>query len=276
MDENIITPKNEQQKNNNLVYGLILLLIIAVVFIFSIYTNNEMIKKDDFQKNYVKKDDIVFNMLSAKEQNKYMYIDAHLRQIDTLNNKIKDLKTNNKSVVKNKPTTIEKIVEVEKIIKVKEDCKAQIKQKVGKLEQLVRLQQKAILSIRSGTSSIDKTKYKTYTCKDMLKGSFYIPKSCTKMLYKFLDKNKDAKMFEVIGVVDASEFKVLTKIKEPQNKSKVIKIANFAQLGLAYRRVKEGKWAIRYYLDKNVNIQVVNYIIKSKKKSKGFVVRAYK
>jgi len=205
-----------------------------------------------------------------------MYIDAHLRQIDTLNNKIKDLKTNNKSVVKNKPTTIEKIVEVEKIIKVKEDCKAQIKQKVGKLEQLVRLQQKAILSIRSGTSSIDKTKYKTYTCKDMLKGSFYIPKSCTKMLYKFLDKNKDAKMFEVIGVVDASEFKVLTKIKEPQNKSKVIKIANFAQLGLAYRRVKEGKWAIRYYLDKNVNIQVVNYIIKSKKKSKGFVVRAYK
>ena len=270
MDENIVAPKNEESKSHTLAYSIAIFLLVVIGFIIGAY-NSEIIKSDNTKTDYVKKDNVDFNMLSLEEQNKYMRNSIHLEQLDRLNKQIKDLKKSAKNNIEKKPKIIEKIVKIkskpkviEKIIKVKEDCKEQIEKKVGKLEQLFQMQQKEIKSVKVTSNNIDKTKYKTYTCKDMLKSDFYISKNCNKMIHKFLDKNKNSKMFEVIGVVGSDEFKLSNKISD------------FAKLGLAHKRVTEGKWAIKYHLGHNTNVQVVNYIITSKKKYKGFVVRAYK
>ena len=97
-----------------------------------------------------------------------------------------------------------------------------------------------------------------------------------KELNKFLDKNKDARFFEVIGVINQTEFSVLDKLKNEANKKGIERISNLSQIGLSRKRVIEGTWSIKNHLGVDTNIQVVNYTITSKKNNKGFVVRAYK
>ncbi len=86
----------------------------------------------------------------------------------------------------------------------------------------------------------------------------------------------DAKIFEVIGMVDIKEFKILNKLRQNNDTPEVDRISNFAQLGLSRQRVIEATWGIKGYLGTQTNIKVVNYTIVSKKKYKGFIVRAYK
>jgi chromosome segregation ATPase len=91
------------------------------------------------------------------------------------------------------------------------------------------------------------TKYKSYTCGSMSSASFHITKECN------------------------------TKLKEQNQYSDFIinKIEEFAQTGLAQKRVGEAVWTIQTHFKHTKDTKVVNYKLVSKKDFKGFVVRAY-
>ncbi|MEA2018277.1 MAG: hypothetical protein U9N59_07505, partial [Campylobacterota bacterium] len=153
----------------------------------------------------------------------------------------------------------EKIVEVEKVVEV---------EKIIEVEKVV----EKIVEI---PVSIDKTKYKTFTCKTLKNGTVYVSKQCKKNLISFLKKNNDAKMYEVIGMVDSAEFRLIKKLEDVYGKNKIGNLSKYAQIGLSRKRVIEAIWVVKKSLPKNKNITNVNYTITSKDK-RGFVVRAYK
>jgi len=122
---------------------------------------------------------------------------------------------------------------------------------------------------------VDKTKYNTYTCKTLDSGSISISKQCRNNLNTFLNKNKIAKKFEVIGLVDNKEFTLIKALEDVYGKNRVGNISLYTQIGLSRQRVIEASWLIKRKLKSFAKINTVNYTVTSKNK-RGFVVRAYK
>jgi len=121
----------------------------------------------------------------------------------------------------------------------------------------------------------DRLKFKTYTCKSFEKGSITVPKSCKKELYSFIDKYKlKAKEFEVIGMVDKTEFKLIQNLEDVYGNDEVKRVKKYVQIGLSRQRVIESTWLVKERLEKNKKIGAVNYTVYSKNK-RGFVIRAY-
>jgi len=119
-------------------------------------------------------------------------------------------------------------------------------------------------------------KYTSFHCYNMGDGDIYPSKQCKKHLKTFLNKNKNASVFEVIGVVKYNECKILDKLKKTESKAKISKIADILERGLSRKRVIEGVWAIKSHMGKDIKTRVINYTIMSKHNKKGFIVRAYK
>ncbi len=122
----------------------------------------------------------------------------------------------------------------------------------------------------------DHLQFKTYTCKSFQKGSIAVPRSCEKSLYKFLDTYKHkAKKFEIIGMVDRSEFKLIQKVEDVYGPTAEVKeIKKYVQIGLSRQRVIETTWLAKQYLPKYAIINPVNYNLYNNDK-RGFVIRAY-
>jgi hypothetical protein len=89
-----------------------------------------------------------------------------------------------------------------------------------------------------------------------------------------LIKNKDAKKYEVIGMVDDIDFKFINKLKDVYVAKKVKELSKYSQIGLSRQRVIEASWLIKEHIGNYSDIKTVNYTIHSQNK-KGFVVRAY-
>lgn len=127
----------------------------------------------------------------------------------------------------------------------------------------------------TNTPLTDRTKFKTYTCKSFEKGSIVTPSSCKKGLYQFLDKHKEkAKEFEVIGMVDKTEFKLIQNLEDVYGTSEVKEVKKYVQIGLSRQRVIEVTWLAKQHLPKYTPIGAVNYTVYSNNK-RGFVIRAY-
>jgi len=121
----------------------------------------------------------------------------------------------------------------------------------------------------------DRLKYKTYTCTKFKKGSINVPKVCKNELYSFLDKYKDkAQEFEIIGMVDNAEFKLIRNLEEVYGSTEVKEVKKYVQIGLSRQRVIEVTWLAREYLKKGTKIKPVNYTVHNNNR-RGFVIRAY-
>lgn len=147
----------------------------------------------------------------------------------------------------------------------KVDTKQEIKERV--IEKIVKV-----------PDSIDKTNYKTYTCKTFDPAGIVIPDSCKKTLFNFLDENKNAKLFEIIGLVDDKEFRLIKNLEDVYGKEKIKNIKKYVQRGLSRQRVVEMTWLIKEHFhnlgDDSFKLNAVNYTLYSKNK-RGFVIKAY-
>ena len=234
-----------QECSHTLGYVFLGLTIVVSAVLGYIYFSYDMVDKGDLKTKYILKDDITYANLPYDIQEQYIQKYSATLQINTLKDKVNKLKNK-----KCEPKIITKIVEkpVEKIV--------------------TKIVEKPILA------KIDRTNYKVYRCNKM-ENIVYPSKSCLKTLKKFVDTNKDAKLFEVIGVYDTQGFETLDNLKNVHNQNRIEKITHFAQIGLAQKRVSEAVWELKDMVPKDVAIQVVNYSVESKTE-KGFIVRAYK
>ena len=250
-----------QECSHTLGYVFLGLTIVVSAVLGYIYFSYDMVEKGDLKTKYILKDDITYANLPYDIQEQYIQKYSATLQINTLKDKVNKLKNK-----KCEPKIITKIVEkpVEKIVtKIVEKPVEKIVTKI-----VTKIVEKPILA------KIDRTNYKVYRCNKM-ENIVYPSKSCLKTLKKFVDTNKDAKLFEVIGVYDTQGFETLDNLKNVHNQNRIEKITHFAQIGLAQKRVSEAVWELKDMVPKDVAIQVVNYSVESKTE-KGFIVRAYK
>lgn len=121
-------------------------------------------------------------------------------------------------------------------------------------------------------------------CYDMDKGSYSSSSLCKSNLIEFMNKHKNASYFEVIGIVDETEFTVFKnlenntafyeKLELTPHSLDIIK--NFTQVGLAQHRAMEAQWLIKEHIKTNVKVYNANYNLFSNEGFRGFIIRAYK
>jgi len=254
-----------QKSNNSLIYSLIAIIVILLVYIGYVYSTKVIVTSQKMQEEYTKKTDTTFDMLPQEIQNKYVLkslYDFKINQLEAKNrNTIRNLE---ETLAKKESKTEEKSIENENIA----DTNIQTNSPLLPKEQTIEKQIVSNDILKMHTS-------KTYTCKTLRNSSEYITQKCKKELIEFLDKNKDAKRFEVIGVIDNQEFKLLKKLEDVYGKKRLGNLSKYAQSGLSRQRVIEASWVVKQHLGKKVVVDAVNYTI-TKKHKRGFVVKAYR
>jgi len=254
--------EQSQQSSNILVYTLISIIVILLIYIGYIYKTKEVLSQDKLDEQYIKKESVVFDNLPTYIQDEYVLksqydykINEYESEIANFTNKVKDTNTT--------PKVVEKIIEVEKVVEVP---KVDVRNTATPSHTQGVEEQKTIEA---------KEHFETYTCKTLKSGSEYISLKCKNDLKKFIEKHKDAKRFEVIGLVDKQEFKLIEKLEDVYGKVRLGNLAKYSQTGLSRQRVIEATWIIKKYIPKNISVDTVNYTVTGKNK-RGFVVRAYK
>jgi len=262
---------NQEVKSNSALYITSSLLLICLVFMGYIYSSYSVIKKTELKEKYVLKNNIDFNMLPSYEKSNYVDSYEYNNQIANLKKQIQQFQNNATSVNAIKTIEIEKIVKVpvEKIVEVERIVKVPVE----KIVEIEKYSDKNLLSENQKT--INKSNnFNTYTCKSMASGSIQISQKCKNDLHRFLENNKNSKMFEVIGMIDSKDFKLLNKLKDVYGEKRIKHLSKYSQIGLSRQRVIEASWLLKKYLGDYRNIKTVNYTVNAKDK-KGFIVRAY-
>ncbi|MEA3352433.1 MAG: hypothetical protein U9Q33_01255 [Campylobacterota bacterium] len=257
MDYNNYNTNNKtqvQKQDYTFVYILTFLVIGLSSYIGYIYYSHDMVNKGDLEKKYILKDEVSFDLLPSYEQDRYIEKRIYDNKLYELNSK---LANSLKSV---EPKIIEKIVEVEKVVEV---------------EKIVEIEKPTAAPQQFDTKK-DPLKLKDiYQCYTMV-GDIYPSEECVDKLNLFLDKNKDAYKYEVIGVINKDSFPVLDKVTTKENKRMINRVSNLAQTGLSRKRVIEAMWNVKNKLGVSRDITTVNYTIISNEGLAGFIVRAYK
>lgn len=264
MDMN--TKEQTVKANNTLLYIILTIAAVLLGYVGYLHLSYELIQKKEFQKEYVLKSDIDFDMLPAHLQSQYVEFYDHNQQITDLTEKIQNLESTSQTF--KEPKIIEKIIEVERIVKVPVE-------KIVEVEKIITIPIEIPSTVEDESILKNTKQFNTFTCKTMPEGSVKISKSCIKNLQNFLDKNKEAKKFEVIGMVDKKDFKFINTLKDVYGENKVKNLSKYSQIGLSRQRVIEASWVLKEYIGGYEKIKTVNYTVHTKNK-KGFVVRAYK
>lgn len=121
-------------------------------------------------------------------------------------------------------------------------------------------------------------------CYDMEMGSYSSTVLCKNNLIDFINKYKNASYFEIIGIVDETEFTLFKNLENntalheqlelTQHSLDIIK--NIAQVGLAQNRAMEANWLIKEHTQTKAKVYNANYNIFSKEGLRGFIIKAYK
>ncbi len=257
---------NEGQ-NNILLYSLSSILLLITAVIGYVYLNFDIVNKGDLESKYIKTTDVSFSSLPSYIKNDYVQKYIVTQKLNTLNKKIKELSKQEKAVpcIEEIKEEIIPTIEVVESIEIEE---IEIKEVETKIEQTIEVKKEIVQKINA-------KEFDVFKCYDMTDGGFYQSTKSIENLHLFLDEHKNAKYFEIIGVVNKLDFKLLRDSTDTLDKTKINLIENFAQIGLARKRVIEATWNIKTYLGADTTIRVVNYTITSQKKHKGFVVRVY-
>jgi len=252
--------KNNNEAHSYLTYTLAALTAILFSVGIYFYTSYEIISKDDFKNNYKQKSTINFDDLSYATQDEYTLksnipfnnTQELINQIENLNAKLKNQKV--KTIVNTK---------IVKDIQVVKDT--------------------TIVTKLVSTNSFNVNKFNVAKCYDMKTNDDQLSSTCAKDILSFLNKNKDAKYFEVIGLLSNEDFLYLKKFKKNLDvltklnvtPSIIDRLEKFADVGLSSKRVEETIWFINQNSKTKLNIFPTNYTITSKSHNKGTIVRAY-
>lgn len=121
-------------------------------------------------------------------------------------------------------------------------------------------------------------------CYDMEKGSYSSTVLCKNNLIEFINKHKNASYFEIIGIVDETEFTLFKNLENNTSLYEQLELTqhsldimkNIAQVGLAQNRAMEANWLIKEHTQTKAKVYNANYNIFSKEGLRGFIIRAYK
>ncbi|MCD6259822.1 MAG: hypothetical protein J7J31_09500 [Helicobacteraceae bacterium] len=121
-------------------------------------------------------------------------------------------------------------------------------------------------------------------CYTMNMGSYIIYYECKKNILDYIEKHKDAKYFEIIGIVDDAEFTLFKNLEENDfiyeklgvSKHGIEKLKKLSQTGLAKHRSIEASWVIKSHTKQEAITYNAQYHLVSKEGKRGFIVRAYK
>ncbi|MBU1659642.1 hypothetical protein KKG72_11435 [bacterium] len=121
-------------------------------------------------------------------------------------------------------------------------------------------------------------------CYNMDVGSYIIDYTCKKNILTYINKYKDAKYFEIIGIVDDIEFKLYKNLENNDflyenlgiTKNTIAKMKKLSESGLAKHRTIEASWLIKSNASVDALTYSTNYHILSKDNKRGVLVRAYK
>ena len=257
---------NNNGINNGIFYGLLTLFFIFIAYAIYIYSTSVILSKKDYKENYIKVDDVEFNNLPSYIQSEY----------------IKKYECPTKKVV-------EKVIDNSLIEQLQNENK-KLKEKllIQPTKIITKTKIKNIPVIKKETVIIKEdifntSKYDVAKCYNMAKGSDQLTKKCTKNIFNFINKHKNAKYFEVIGVLSRDDFLILKKLKKNLDvleklnvtTAKIKKLEKYSDIGLSQKRVEETIWFIKQTLGKDTIALPVNYTITSKYHNRGTVVRAY-
>ena len=260
--------KNESS-NSGILYTLVVAIVALGAYIGYIHFAYNMVDKG--YKEEVKIENTTppsFESLPYEIRERYINVGEHERKLNTLE---RDMDRKLLSLQQDLKLCNEDKEKAEKVV-------AKIDEKIAEVTKM----QENITEIEDMVNgkkdnSLDRSKFITFRCYNMENGGYYPSKQCLKRLNLFLDKNKDdTKMFEVIGVVNNQDFKLLERLKDVYKEARIDRLEEFAQYGLARKRVIEATWAVKRHLGSSKKVSIVNYMVTSKKGYKGFVVRAYK
>jgi hypothetical protein len=269
-----------------------------------------MIEKDDLKEQYMKKDVVDLNFVSKITHNnelaqlerelfqsKHKYKEKEKSREDELQKQLDEaIEIERKKLIKKLEK--EKLIELKKqreiIIKQERDrfqnqqsnkvleVKSISKKVVPKLTNLLEAKdkekEKTNIKIVSkiDNSKIDKKRFNYIGCYTMKNNSYNTPKECFENIPKFLDENKDSKLFEIIGVVNKNELNKIKQLQKDNSKHNINRLNKLIEVGLSKKRAIEGVWLIKAHLGTSRNTQITNYIVKSNRNQKGFIIRAYK
>lgn len=239
---------------NLLITGLSIGLTVALGFMGYVYTTQDITPKNQATTK-MQMQEPTFDSLAPSIQDQYMSKSEHLEEL--------------RKVELEKEQLSQKINDI-----------AQANSNEDLLQKTALMQKENDEMIMSGTQIAEEKEkiskqYKTYTCKSFEKGSILVPKSCKKELYAFLDTYKtQAHKFEVIGMVDDTEFKLIRNLEDVYGSSEVKEVKKYVQIGLSRQRVIETTWLAKQHINNAVKVSAVNYTVYSDDK-RGFVIRAY-
>ncbi|NOQ29737.1 MAG: hypothetical protein GQ570_01310 [Helicobacteraceae bacterium] len=163
--------------------------------------------------------------------------------------------------------------------KVLPDNKQELNQKISELKKQVN-----ILKVTKKQTPEIKRLSSFASCYSMAIGSYSLPLECKKSITAFIDTNSDASYFELIGIVDRTEFKLFRDIEQNDQIFDELKTSEesletlrmYSENGLATYRVMEANWLIKKHTDHKAKIFSANYKLTSDKGYRGVIVRAYK
>jgi hypothetical protein len=121
-------------------------------------------------------------------------------------------------------------------------------------------------------------------CYDLGEGSYIINYQCKQNILNYIKKHKDAKYFEIIGIVDNLEFKFYKNLEANDylyeqldiTKHSVELMKKLTESGLAKNRAVEASWIIKANTNHKAITYNPHYHIISTEGKRGVLVRAYK
>jgi (2Fe-2S) ferredoxin len=273
-------PSNKDDNSSNPTVSIVLLVVIIGMGIYGYMKGNfNGISKKELRDDYTLNSEITFNSIGIAEQNRYMLKDTYNEEINKLKNK--------------EPKVVEKIIE--KIVykdKIKEKV-VQTKPKEVLIERVIyknkivekdpKVVEKIVQKTIYKDKTIDKSKFEVFKCYGMSSSRYRITSKCATGLKEFLLKNKDAKYFEVIAVMNPKDFRTIMILEQKTdllsqidlNKKQVANLKELSSVGLDKLRVVETIWEVKKVLGKQTVVVPVSYKVNSKK-YRGTVLRAYK
>lgn len=105
-------------------------------------------------------------------------------------------------------------------------------------------------------------------CYDTNANAIEITQTCQNNINDALTKHKDAKYFEIVGVIGESDKKAFNVSDE--------KALEYLSMGLAQSRANEAAWYIRKKVGNTPTIRPINYPVYSKQDNKGALIKIYK
>jgi len=151
-------------------------------------------------------------------------------------------------------------------------------------KELMDLKQKTPNQLEAAMSTKAQRVKDSASCYDMYNGSYFIDKACEKSIKNYVNRHKDARYFEIVGIVDTLEFHLLTQLEKNRklydtlgtSQESVNNLKKFSQTGLAKFRAMEASWVIKMHTKKKAVTYDAHYQIISKKGQRGVLIRAYK